>query len=183
MVNLKSVSSPEQVYSEELNEILIKTPPRLFKLAILMFTACVLAALLGGFFVRYEKSKHYDYILYRGEKGVNTLVIFSEENIADRLEGNVLKLYPGAAASHGEGLSFRADSVSKEEIYRVNNAYSALGSKEVETLPEIRSLDVHYKYYLYASDTALAVNFDEYRVGVLYLPMGKQRLFRLFTGS
>ncbi len=183
MVNLKDVSTPEQVYSEELNEILIKTPPRLFKWAILIFTACTTIVLLGGFLVDYEKSNRYDYILYRSESGAPTIVIFSKEEITQALSHNGFKLYPNAAVTKHNALTVHADSVAREEIFSINKAYSKLEAQEIKNLPEIKNVEVNFKYYIRVPESSVAPVFEDYRVGTLYLPVGKARLIRLFTGS
>lgn len=183
MVNLKDVSTPEQVYSEELNEILIKTPPRLFKVAIGIFTAFMVVGLLGGFLINYERNNHYHYVLYENEQGKTAVVIFSEEDISNQLRQNKFSLYPGSSGDSANELKVGVDSILTEKIYRVNNTYLKLEGKEVETLPEISNLEIHYKYYLYLPAASSAAGLGGYRVGMLYLPMGKRSLIRLFTGT
>jgi hypothetical protein len=175
MNQLNKVETADQVYSQELNQILLKTPPGLFRLALIIFSTCLTIVMIGSIFMEYEKEKQYQYVAYEQEDGKVQLVLFADEDITNYLEESSLQL------QHGGGeWQINADSVYTSTVYKINNEFIRLDEPSIQALNDLSKIEKKYKYQVVTHQQQLQEQLVQNQAGVLSFAVGKVRLYRLF---
>src|SRR5438876_1543371 len=80
--NLQNYTTEEQIYSNDLNEILSKTPPRLFKLTLLAIAICICILFVSAYFIKYNETTSTNFVMTAtGEMNAKLTVIADKSNI------------------------------------------------------------------------------------------------------
>lgn len=183
MDHLKDIKRVEQVYSNDLNEVLLKTPPTLFKYALIAFAACLLIVALLSFTIEYEKTQQFDYVLYESEHVDHIeLLFFSKQPMKEKIKSNTIvietsnSVLPGSA----QKIEFLADTIIENKAFEIAGSPIDIDKSSVNQLDNVSNINASYKYTLISNHPTLKENLDAFKVGKLNVSLGKAKLYEMF---
>jgi hypothetical protein len=150
--NLNKYVTPDQVYSHDLNQVLSKTPPRLFKWMLVGIAFCFLFMILSSFLVRDRETIAAKFILQKSG-GQNVLVSSADEpRLKKLLNARMATIsYVDPANGANQSLQVQIDSFHVETFLKQGEKTYADAAEMNKAVTNIESVEKIYKIYAYLS--------------------------------
>lgn len=184
MDHLEKVKKVEVIYSNDFNEILVKTPPSLFRVGLIIFLIGMLSVISLGYFFTFDKEVKIPFIsLYDTQDQNHTIGFFTKSNIDNLLKSqDVLKLElesQNMLSSENKKLNVNYSSFSKTKEAFLNGTKLENLESVLENNSNIGGIKFRYKYTIKLNKAEISQIPLEASKGILYLNVGKERLYKV----
>lgn len=176
MDHLIKVRTFDEMYSKEYNQILIKTPPSLFKTGLLIFSFALILIFLAGYFLKFDKIYKFSAI-GKVSEGDNFIISATSE------KNDIVKFvnFPKAIKFNDKKLQgsyiIEIDSVKTSEILYYGNEVINLDKLDLKLVDNVNKIKVKYLYTFHGRRTENSS--PTIMTGDINLIGGKERLYKL----
>ncbi len=178
---LKDIKNIKQVYSSELNEILVKTPPKIFRrFLIIVFGLIVICSLLAVT-LSFEKTEEYPYVLNIKPNSVNCneMTFYSSNgNLYKILNSKDIKISSSSSPNLSFTTSIDCCYVEKDIVH--DGKIIDFNSQNLRNISDLNKLNLRYRYTLFINDTLNNFKKDEFILGRIQINLGKEKLYNFF---
>ncbi|MDF1698748.1 MAG: hypothetical protein P1U56_23040 [Saprospiraceae bacterium] len=184
MDHLKNVKTFDEIYSNDFNEILIKTPPNLFRVGLIIFAICVVSVTFLSLVVTYDKQVEIPFIASY-ERSTNTvkLEVTTKQNIEKYLEQDDVIIEFETAnqlSAENDKNGFMIDRYETTQMVSIDGEIKKVESFEADRVQNFAAVGLLYQYDIYYTPKEGIIPKEAITKGKLYLQVGKQRLYKMF---
>ncbi|MCH2084821.1 MAG: hypothetical protein MK226_20715 [Saprospiraceae bacterium] len=181
---LKEVKTMDEVHSKDFNQILIKTPPRLYSIGIVVFFICTLAIVIIGLLFKYEKSIELDFAsTISPTSNEIVLVVITNKEIDYLLKNKEIiieKSSDNKLSASNKKLKTNFQSYTKEQLVSDDKSLEQLSNKNFDKILLNNQLEYINRYEFLISSNNFEQPFSKYDKGKIYFRVGEEPLYKMF---
>lgn len=176
---LYGVKKKEQVYSQELNEVLIKTPSVLFKIGLWYFCVISILFLALSYFIELNDKIEFQYVLVTNKENKTAIVCILPDNL------KIENLDPGFKLLSNSGQTSKMLYLHPSNFKKIwYNSTNILYPNQLtpENLINLNSYNEGYHCQIPLS-SADQISIDEYITGKIQFQTKKMKLYQTFLSQ
>lgn len=175
---LRNIKSIDQIYSADLNAVLVKMPPRIFSHALLVFLIGIISVFAIGYFVKYERTVSFDCFISTDHKTQRQKIVFFSSSQLDtaavRKDGYLI-----TGENRSCNLQGKVKDMDVQEVYSINGKIAdTLSIEYLKIYTTTSDFEKKFKYILFLNIDSVQKHIS---IGKIEIPLGTARLYKAFS--